>query len=527
MKTCKEASCLAELGRKVNADYVAQARIGRFGENLTIKTELYDSRKGNLMGSFTGSSKDIYGLLALIDEKAADALFKKMPGVSGGSNAPFVAGGISGVESTGGSYEVNYEKSYLVNISTDPAGAALSFNGVPIASCTKTPCKAELSEGSIRIVAALEQYEMADTIVSVRQNNQSVTITLKSNFGILDIKPAYSDGIGASKGWSLIINGKGQSSYENRLSPGNYEVKLGHECYEDISFKVGINKGSREVFDMFAHIKLKNGGLILKAELNGEPLSEPVYVNGKQLGETPFSGTVPLCAEIELGKNRERVDVVLKYNEKVTHTVKNYGYKSSSSAMPAVAIAVPAVPAVSAAFSFKDTRDNKTYKITKIGKQTWMAENLNYNASGSKCYSNQESNCQKYGRLYNWNTAKTACPNGWHLPNDAEWDVLMKSVNPSCSPKANCANAGKLLKATSGWNSNGNGTDALGFSALPGGYGISVSFSNVGDYGYWWSASEGHGNYANGLRMYYNNGYVDYSNIGKFGLYFSVRCLQD
>jgi len=57
IKVCNEASCLAEIGRKVNADYVAQARIGRFGENLTVKVELYDSRKGNLMGSFTGVPK--------------------------------------------------------------------------------------------------------------------------------------------------------------------------------------------------------------------------------------------------------------------------------------------------------------------------------------------------------------------------------------------------------------------------------------------------------------------------------------
>jgi len=76
-KICKEASCLAELGRKVNADYVAQARIGRFGGNLTIKTELYNVKSGNLVGSFTGNSKDIFGLLALIDEKASD-LFRKM-----------------------------------------------------------------------------------------------------------------------------------------------------------------------------------------------------------------------------------------------------------------------------------------------------------------------------------------------------------------------------------------------------------------------------------------------------------------
>jgi len=77
VKVCKESSCLAELGREVNADYVAQGRIGRFNEDLTIKVELYSVKSGNLMGSFAGSSKDIAGLLALIDEKATD-LFKRM-----------------------------------------------------------------------------------------------------------------------------------------------------------------------------------------------------------------------------------------------------------------------------------------------------------------------------------------------------------------------------------------------------------------------------------------------------------------
>jgi len=77
VRVCKESSCLAELGRQVSADYVSQGRIGRFDDNLTIKVELYSVKSGNLMGSFTGSSKNISGLLAVIDEKAAD-LFKRM-----------------------------------------------------------------------------------------------------------------------------------------------------------------------------------------------------------------------------------------------------------------------------------------------------------------------------------------------------------------------------------------------------------------------------------------------------------------
>jgi len=77
IKACKEASCLAELGRKVSADYVSQARIGRFGGLLSINCELYSSKSGTLLGSFTGFSKDIFGLLAIIDENAS-VLFKKM-----------------------------------------------------------------------------------------------------------------------------------------------------------------------------------------------------------------------------------------------------------------------------------------------------------------------------------------------------------------------------------------------------------------------------------------------------------------
>jgi hypothetical protein len=117
--------------------------------------------------------------------------------------------------------------------------------------------------------------------------------------------------------------------------------------------------------------------------------------------------------------------------------------------------------------TFTDPRDNKTYKTVKIVSQTWMAENLNYAASGSKCYDDKPENCKKYGRLYDWDAAMRVCPYGWHLPSDYEWDVLMAAVDGT-------ERAGEKLKAKSGWNNSyqgksGNGTDQYGFSALPGG----------------------------------------------------------
>jgi len=135
--------------------------------------------------------------------------------------------------------------------------------------------------------------------------------------------------------------------------------------------------------------------------------------------------------------------------------------------------------------SFTDFRDGKVYRITKIGKQTWMAENLNYDTTGSQYHSD------KYGRLYDWETAMKICPSGWHLPNNEEWAALIKFSGGK--------KAGRKLKAVSGWNddsethSSGNGTDDYGFAALPGGRGYKdrpLTSIVIGEESRWWSATK-------------------------------------
>jgi uncharacterized protein (TIGR02145 family) len=76
-KICRETTCLADLGRKISADYIAQVRVGRFGGNLTIKAELYEVRNSNLVASFADNSKNVQGLLFVLESKAT-ALFKNM-----------------------------------------------------------------------------------------------------------------------------------------------------------------------------------------------------------------------------------------------------------------------------------------------------------------------------------------------------------------------------------------------------------------------------------------------------------------
>jgi uncharacterized protein (TIGR02145 family) len=171
--------------------------------------------------------------------------------------------------------------------------------------------------------------------------------------------------------------------------------------------------------------------------------------------------------------------------------------------------------------TFTDTRDGQTYKTVKIGRQTWMAQNLNYQTeSGSWCYRNNADSCKKYGRLYDWNTATTVCPKGWKLPDTADWNRLVKTAG-------GWKTAGDNLKSKSGWNENGNGTDNYGFSALPGGHRYSGGdFYRAGDYGRWWTATEHSGGNAYRRLMHYYGDHVYEDDISKSNGY-SVRCVAD
>lgn len=196
--------------------------------------------------------------------------------------------------------------------------------------------------------------------------------------------------------------------------------------------------------------------------------------------------------------------------------------------MGAVLIVLMAASA-SYAGTMKDRRDGKTYKTVKIGNQVWMAENLNYQTGKSKCYDNKPENCDKYGRLYVWREAVTACPDGWHLPNNQEFEDLKTLAGQKAG---DIKKAGTVLKSTTGWNDykgeSGNGTDGLGFGALPAGRydSSSVYFDLEGNLAGFWSSTEGSSSNAYSLGLYYIIEHARVINYGKYGA-FSVRCVKN
>ena len=272
--------------------------------------------------------------------------------------------------------------------------------------------------------------------------------------------------------------------------------------------------------------------------------------------------------------NRESYSVYISYNNAVAFSIDDKGIfesvrclkgkpvgasSSSSSAVSSSSVAIPIsvlckTEVVDACEygTLTDDRDGQTYKTVKIGKQWWMAENLNYNFSvdslgiGSYCYNDSAKYCEKYGALYTWAVAMDSaglwsddakgcgyeaecspkqpvqgiCPAGWHMPDTTDWGVLRDILGE---------NAGIMLKSQTAWyNDPQPGTDAVGFTALPGGlwYGILSEYEHESEAAYFWSTSS----YKNigvyyksvGIDMHYLKTGLDYMN-GRL----SVRCLKN
>jgi uncharacterized protein (TIGR02145 family) len=193
--------------------------------------------------------------------------------------------------------------------------------------------------------------------------------------------------------------------------------------------------------------------------------------------------------------------------------------------------------------------DGNHYKTIMIGEQEWMAANLNarhfnngdeipeaetveeWENAGDQgkaawCYyHNDPANRKIYGKLYNWfavNDSRGLAPSGWHIPSYPEWTVLTVYLGGETV-------AGKKMKATIGWEDNGNGTNESGFLGLPGGIrGIWSTFNSIGSYGGWWSSTEDNSidAWSRATGVFSQDANVKSgSTLRGYGL--SIRCLKD
>ncbi len=207
--------------------------------------------------------------------------------------------------------------------------------------------------------------------------------------------------------------------------------------------------------------------------------------------------------------------------------------------------------------------DGNVYNTVLIGDQCWMKENLKttkyrnetpieypgsnnnaweFNTTGAYAWHDNDISWKdSYGALYNWhavNNANGLCPTDWHVPSDAEWNVLILHIDPSADPDAlgiQSGIAGGKMKSTRTepephprWSvPNTGASNESGFTGLPGGYRFYLGFFGIiGSYAYWLSSTEHSADNAWYRSLYYNDGNVYRFSFNKASGY-SVRCLKD
>ena len=220
-----------------------------------------------------------------------------------------------------------------------------------------------------------------------------------------------------------------------------------------------------------------------------------------------------------------------------------------------------------------DSRDNHEYKTVTIGTQTWMAENLAYayveptkaQDSSSFCDDEDPEYCEKFGRLYLWSAAMDSaavfsedgkgcgndfrrcandknsngkvrgiCPEGWHLPTVAEYEVLFTAIGGEKKPGwPDWENVEKSLKSVEGWKEykgrDGNGFDDYGFNVMPVGRADDSEDIHLYDQGgvaFFWTSNNRNDLVAEIIA--FENWTPDVSNSGvDMDSYISIRCLKD
>ena len=197
--------------------------------------------------------------------------------------------------------------------------------------------------------------------------------------------------------------------------------------------------------------------------------------------------------------------------------------------------------------SLVDQRDGKSYCTVKIGTQTWMGENLDYEVAGSKCYKDVPENCEKFGRLYtyaqamgrpedecglgwmckgNYPLSPGICPDGWTVPTKKDWETLENYIEKHNGSEP--AYVSMLAKPEDSKRDDITlGSDLSGFRILVlGTYNPEISSYSDSSV-YFWSATE------DDVNLAYSFGF-DLYNLDVFDLvwqawkrsYRSVRCIR-
>ena len=271
------------------------------------------------------------------------------------------------------------------------------------------------------------------------------------------------------------------------------------------------------------------------------------------MGQTNANGEMPLGGNTSSEKQPLEIKRNTQYNLEEIKVRWKKAALENCTGIPCVT-----TPVFTCGTSTISDIDNNAYNTVLIGTQCWTKSNLKVTKYNDGSLIGDSTNSTwgtamigarteylgsvplsgylgTYGYLYNWYAAtdsRKLCPDGWHVPTDAEWTIMIQALDPSQVENnfsgIQSTTAGTLMKENSMlWSTPG--TNTSGFSALPGGYRHQTgSFNSIGTNALFWCAT------ANSTfpgkawsRYLYNNGQLDRGTGDLYSFGASVRCLRD
>jgi len=185
-------------------------------------------------------------------------------------------------------------------------------------------------------------------------------------------------------------------------------------------------------------------------------------------------------------------------------------------------------------------KEGVIYHTVTIGNQIWTKENSRATKyfdgtpiSSAYSYKNLDANAETYGRLYTWDAvmkystlenAQGLCPQGWHIPSDADWSELVTFLGGETV-------AGGKMKINDRpmWEAPNIGADnSSGFSAVPGGKNVNGAYTELGLSGYYWSSSQSTTQFTRAWRRYIGNSDATINRYPELKTNaFSIRCIKN
>lgn len=429
---------------------------------------------------------------------------------------------------------VNLKPAYgFLQINTFPeVGAEIIITGK--SQALLSPHKSDkMASGEYEVQVFKEMFKPSLHTVTITDNNTTtLNVTMLPNFAEVTIN--------SLPGARIMINDefKGIGSWSGRLNPAFYTFSSSLENHKNDITNIEINAGDNKTIELnpipiYGSLDVITTPIGANLSINGQNYTTPYTIKELLVGsynvELSKQGyqAIKKTIQIKEGDENELIELLIALATYTTSKDNKIEPKSQGRVTDV---------------------DGNVYTTVTIGTQTWMVENLkttkyrNGNSIGTTtpaslktsakavpkyqwAYNNSESYVATYGRLYTWYAATDSrgiCPTGWHLPSDAEWEMLTTFLGGT-------GIAGGKLKemGTSHWKSPNKGaTNSSGFRALPGGYCFSGRFRYIGYYGYWWSSTESNTFSAWDRSMDYDGSLV-YRNYNYETSGLSVRCVRD